>query len=31
MAKKQARPGRTLVVFFLSVGVIFGLVALAGT
>ena len=31
MARKTARPGRTLVVFFLSVAVIYGLVAIAGT
>ena len=31
MAKKQQRPGRTLVVFFLGVGIAFGLVALTGT
>lgn len=31
MASKQQRPGRTLVVFFLGVGIAFGLVALTGT
>ncbi len=31
MAKKQARPGRTLVVFFIGVAIAFGLVALTGT
>ena len=31
MAKKQQRPGRTLVVFFLGVAISFGLVALTGT
>ncbi|MGA8845339.1 MAG: protein translocase subunit SecD [Nocardioides sp.] len=31
MAKKQQRPGRTLIVFFLGVAISFGLVALTGT
>lgn len=31
MAKKQVRPGRTLVVFFLGVAIAYGLVALTGT
>ncbi|MCB0909479.1 MAG: protein translocase subunit SecD [Nocardioidaceae bacterium] len=31
MARQQARPGRTLVVFFLALAVAFGLVALIGT
>ena len=31
MAKKQQRPGRTLVVFFTGVAIAFGLVALTGT
>ncbi len=31
MAKQQARPGRVLVIFFLTLAVAFGLVALAGT
>lgn len=31
MARKTARPGRTLVVFFLTVAIAYGLVALAGT
>ncbi len=31
MAKKQQRPGRTLVIFFLGVAISFGLVALTGT
>ena len=31
MARQQARPGRTLVVFFLALAVAFGLVALLGT
>ena len=31
MARKTARPGRTLIAFFLAVAVIFGLVAIAGT
>ena len=31
MAKKQQRPGRTLIVFFVGVAISFGLVALTGT
>ena len=31
MAKKQQRPGRTLVIFFLGVAISFGLVALTGS
>jgi preprotein translocase subunit SecD len=31
MARKTARPGRTLVVFFLAIAIAYGLVALAGT
>ena len=31
MAKKSAHPGRTIVVFFLGLAVVFGLVALGGT
>jgi preprotein translocase subunit SecD len=31
MARKQARPGRTLVVFFLGTALLYGLVALAGS
>ncbi|MBU2075190.1 MAG: protein translocase subunit SecD [Actinobacteria bacterium] len=31
MARKTARPGRTLVVFFLAMAIAYGLVALAGT
>src|SRR4051794_11910164 len=31
MARKTARPGRTLAVFFLGLAIAFGLVALAGT
>jgi preprotein translocase subunit SecD len=31
MARKTARPGRTLVVFFLAIAISYGLVALAGT
>ena len=31
MARQQARPGRTLAVFFLALAVAFGLVALIGT
>jgi preprotein translocase subunit SecD len=31
MARKTARPGRTLVVFFLAVAIAYGLVAIAGT
>jgi hypothetical protein len=31
MARKTARPGRTLVVFFLGLAIAFGLVALAGS
>lgn len=31
MAKKTYRPGRNLVIFFLGVGVLYGLVALGGT
>ncbi len=31
MARRPARPGRTLVVFFLGLGIIYGLVALGGT
>ncbi|QCW50961.1 protein translocase subunit SecD [Nocardioides dongxiaopingii] len=31
MAKKQARPGRTLVVFLLGTAILYGLVALAGS
>ena len=31
MAARRHRPGRTLIVFFLGVGVLFGLVAIAGT
>jgi preprotein translocase subunit SecD len=31
MAHKPARPGRTLAVFFIGLGIAFGLVALAGT
>jgi preprotein translocase subunit SecD len=31
MARKTARPGRTLVVFFVGLAIAFGLVALAGT
>ena len=31
MAARRHRPGRTLIVFFLGVGVMYGLVALAGT
>ncbi len=31
MARKTARPGRTLVVFFLVMAIAYGLVALAGT
>ena len=31
MARKTARPGRTLIMFFLGVAVTYGLVALAGT
>lgn len=31
MARKTARPGRTLVVFFLAVAIAYGLVALGGT
>ncbi|MGY2703149.1 protein translocase subunit SecD [Nocardioides sp. HB32] len=31
MARKSARPGRTLVVFFLTVAIAYGLVAIAGT
>ncbi|HEY0902559.1 MAG TPA: protein translocase subunit SecD [Marmoricola sp.] len=31
MAKKTSRPGRTLLVFFISIGVLYGLAALTGT
>jgi preprotein translocase subunit SecD len=31
MARKTARPGRTLVVFFLGLAISYGLVALAGS
>jgi preprotein translocase subunit SecD len=31
VAKRQSSPGRTLVIFFLALGVAYGLVALAGT
>ena len=30
MARKTARPGRTLVVFFLGVAILYGLVAIGG-
>ncbi len=31
MAKKTLRPGRTLLIFFISIGVLYGLAALGGT
>ena len=31
MAKKSPHPGRTIVVFFIGIGIVFGLVALGGT
>ncbi len=31
MARKTARPGRTVVVFFLGLAIAYGLVALGGT
>jgi len=31
MARRTARPGRTLAVFFIAVAIIFGLVAIGGT
>ena len=31
MAKKTSRPGRTLLIFFISIGVLYGLAAIGGT